>query len=130
MRAAAVCVAALVLAGCGGATKHSAPPVPPRRIPHALAHAWAAQAQAVARSLAAGDGCAAVQQATALREAVSGAEGSVPVRYRGALTAAVDALPGRITCTPPPPAPAPHEHPHPHAHPPHDHGHGPGGDQG
>ncbi len=130
MRAAAIALVALALAGCGGAPRRAAPPPP--RIPQALAHNLAAQASAVAQSLAAGDGCRAQERADQLRGEVVLAvnEHRIPARYEKTLTAAVDDLPGRIACNPAPPAPAPSpRHPpfgfgpgHDHHH----HGHGPG----
>jgi len=136
MRRAAVCLTVLALAGCGGAGKPP-PPKPPPHIPHALAHTWAAQAQAVAHALAAGDGCTAEQQATALRQSIAGATTRIPVRYRATLTTAADALPGRIACTPAPPEPTPTpppaHHPFPFPHPPRPpraHWHGPGHGRG
>jgi len=134
----AALLAVLVLAGCGGSAPAPRVAKPPH-IPHVLAQAWESQASAVARSLAAGDGCTALQQANALRGSVQQSESRVPARLRSPLVAVVDALPARITCNPPPaPAPNPHPehppHPHPHPHPPppdHGHHHGPhGGDRG
>jgi forkhead box protein L len=116
-RAAAIALV-LVLAGCGSG-KTTAPPVAkPPRIPHALAQAWVAQANAVAQALAESDGCTAVAHATALRSEVSSNETRVPRRLRSQLLATVNALPGRITCNPAPPPPSPPAHPHPHPHPP------------
>ncbi len=131
MRAAAITLVALALAGCGGSTRRAAPPAPPH-IPRALARSLAAQASAVAQSLAAGDGCGAQVQANQLRGEVVllVSEHRIPMRYRGTLTAAVEDLPDRITCNPaPPPAPAPSPpppHDHGHGHHDHGHGHGPG----
>jgi hypothetical protein len=109
VRAAALTVVALalMLAGCGGSPRRAAPPAPPH-IPRALAHSLAAQASAVAQSLAAGDGCGAQEHANQLRGDVvlAVSEHRIPVRYRQTLTAAVDDLPDRITCNPAPPAPA------------------------
>ncbi len=131
MRAAAIALVALALAGCGGSPRRAAPQAPPH-IPRALARSLAAQASAVAQSLAAGDGCGAQVQANQLRGEVVllVSEHRIPMRYRGTLTAAVADLPDRITCNPaPPPAPAPpRPHDHGHGFDPghHDHGHGPG----
>lgn len=131
-RIAAIAAAVLVLAGCGGST--APPPVAkPPRIPRALAQTWAAQANAVAQALRAGDGCTAVRDATELRASIAQSEQQVPRRLRAMLVSTVNALPGRITCNPAPPPV--HPHPHPPPHPPkhhgHGHDHGPGGgDQG
>lgn len=132
-RLAAIAAAALVLAGCGGST--APPPVAkPPRIPRALAQTWAAQANAVAQALQAGDGCTAVRDATELRASIAQSEQQVPRRLRAMLVATVNALPGRITCNPaPPPVVKPAKGPKPPKH--HDHGHGHdhgpgGGDQG
>ena len=129
-------LAVAVLAGCGGSAKPPAA-APPPRIPHALAQRWAKQANTVAQEIAAGNGCTARDDATALAAAVSESAGRVPVRLRTQLTSIVTALPGRIQCspTPTPPTPSPHHiapHPHPprgpqphppgpHPHPPHGH---------
>ncbi|MGH2998006.1 MAG: hypothetical protein ACRDNM_01775 [Gaiellaceae bacterium] len=135
MTRAAAIAAVLVLAGCGGGT--TTPPVAkPPHIPRALAQAWVVQANEVAQALADHDGCTAVAHANELRDAVASGEAQVPRRLRATLVAAVNGLPGRITCNPAPPPKThpPHPHPpHPHPEPPkHDgHGHGPGqGDQG
>jgi hypothetical protein len=124
-RAAIIAAAALVLAGCGGG-KTAAPPVAkPPRIPHVLAQEWVRQANAVAQALAARDGCTALDDANALRTAVTSSAAQVPRRLRATLLAAVDGLPARITCNPAPP-PKPHPpHPGPHPPPP-DHGPGHG----
>jgi hypothetical protein len=107
--AAAAATIALLLAGCGGSTYTPPPVAKPPRIPPVLAHAWAAQADAVAQALSAGDGCTAVQHANELRDAVAAGEAQVPRRLRATLLAAVDTLPERITCNPPAPQP-PHDH--------------------
>jgi hypothetical protein len=112
-------LAVLALAGCGGTHEQAAPPKPPH-LPRALARSWAAQADAVAQSLAAGDGCGAQQRANQLRdEVVQAVNGHrIPARLQETLTAAVNDLPARITCNPAPPTPQPQPPP------PHDHGHG------
>jgi hypothetical protein len=121
-RVAVVVVALVLLAGCGGSRRAGPPPSP--RLPHALGHSWSRQANAVAAALAANDGCTAQQLARRLRAEVIEAinAGRIPQRLLEPLTSAVNALPARITCTPPP---APDEHGHGR-----DHGHGHGHDQG
>jgi len=122
-RGALLGLAVLALAGCGGA---AAPPrvATPPRLPRALAHAWASESNAIAQSLAAHDGCTALDHANALRSDVDQAAGEIPARLQAVLRPVVDALPGRITCNPAPPPG--HEKP-----PKHDHGHGNGqGDNG
>lgn len=136
MRAAAITLVALALAGCGGSARRAAPPAPPH-IPRALARSLAAEASAVAQSLAAGDGCSAQERANELRGAVvlAVSEHRIPARYQQKLTAAVDDLPDRITCNPAPPAPSPPPQPHDHGpdfgfgfgHGHHGHDHGWGG---
>lgn len=121
-------LAVLVLAGCGGAA-HPPKAAKPPHIPRVLAQAWETEASSVARALAAGDGCTALHQATALRNSVARAHARVPARLRAPLATVVEQLPGRITCNPPAPAPAapvvqsppqPPQHPiHPAQHPPH-----------
>ncbi|MFL5913936.1 MAG: hypothetical protein ACJ768_25650 [Gaiellaceae bacterium] len=77
----------------------------PPRIQRPLAHSLAAQASAVARALEQTDGCTALAQANELRDAVAQAVAAneIPVRLSAKLTAAVEELPGRITCNPAPP---------------------------
>ena len=116
----------LALAGCGGSAKPRAAASPPR-LPHALAQTLATQANAVAQALAKNDGCTALADATGLQNAVAQAIAAheVPVRLQPTLSATVDALPGRITCTPGPPKHGPKPPKPPKG--PHDHGkHGPG----
>ena len=122
-------LAVLVLAGCGGAARPQAAAKPPH-IPRGLARAWATEASSVAQALAAGDGCTALRQATALRDSVVQAHARVPARLRAPLAAVVEQLPARITCNPPAPAAPVVQRPTPqppHPHPPrHDHWHGRG----
>jgi hypothetical protein len=91
-----------VLAGCGS---QSAPPkhAPPPRLPRALAHAWAQQADAIAASLAANDGCAAQAQVLALQQDVVAAVNAhrVPQRLLEPLSSGVNDLKDQITCAPP-----------------------------
>ena len=93
-----------VLAGCGS---QSAPPkqaAPPPRLPRALAHAWAQQADAIAASLAANDGCAAQARVLALQQDVVAAVNAhrVPQRLLEPLSSGVNDLKDQITCAPPP----------------------------
>jgi len=98
---------ALVLAGCGGNARQTRTQPPPPKLPRSLAHSWSTQAGMVASALAAGDGCTALRDAEQLRTEVGRSLPRVPARYRSSLAAAVESLPGRITCNPPAPAPAP-----------------------
>lgn len=122
-RGAPALLIALALAGCGGATKRPPAVAKPPHLPRALAHALAAQANAVAEALAQTDGCTALRNATDLEQAVTQAVAAhqVPARLQATLTAAVEQLPGRITCNP---APPPEKHHHPKPPKPHDHGKG------
>jgi type IV secretory pathway VirB10-like protein len=100
----------------------------PPHIRRLLAHSLAAQANAVAQALAQTDGCTALAHANELRDAVAQAVSAneIPVRLRAKLTAAVNDLPGRITCNPAPPPPPPEKTKPPK----HDHGHGHGHGEG
>jgi hypothetical protein len=120
--------AVALLAGCGGSRPAQAPPPPPR-LPHALGQAWSREADAVAAALAANDGCTAEQQAGRLRAQVIAAinAGRVPHPLLEPLTSAVNALPARITCTPPKPKPPKPPKPPKHGH---GHGHDHGNDKG
>jgi hypothetical protein len=94
-------LAALALAGCGGAAKHAATSTP--RLPRALAQAWAQQADGVAGALAAGDGCTAQQLAGTLRAEVVQAvnAGQIARVFQEPLLASANDIAGRITCNPP-----------------------------
>jgi hypothetical protein len=98
---------AAVLGGCGS---HASAPRPPR-LPRALAHAWAGQADAVAAALAAGDGCTARTRARRLQSEVVAAVNAhrVPARLLEPLSSGVNGLASRIVCVPPPAPPAPGE---------------------
>ncbi|HWX09295.1 MAG TPA: hypothetical protein VNY33_04900 [Gaiellaceae bacterium] len=100
-RAALVVLAALALAGCGSAVKHTASKPP--QLPRALAQVWAQQADGVAGALAAGDGCTAQQLAGALRAEVVQAVNArqIPSAFQESLLATANDLTGRITCNPP-----------------------------
>ena len=118
MRRGALLLAVLALAGCGGRAA-APPPKPPPKLPAALARFWASEAQTVASSLAAGDGCTAKQAAMLLRTSVVQAIDArrVPARYQETLLATVNALPQRIGCAPPPADQAPPPgHGHGHGH--------------
>ena len=103
MRRAALLLVVAALAGCGGAQ-----PVKPRQphLPSSLAQPWRAGSDAVAAALAAGDGCLALQRATALRTAVIAAVNAhtLPPRFQEPLVSAVNDLVARIRCSPPPPS--------------------------
>ena len=101
-RALVATVAVLAAAGCGGA-RHAAAPEPPK-LPRALAQSWAQQADAVAASIDAGDGCTAQLRAVALQtQVVRAVDGhQVPRRFVEPLVAAANDLVARIACTPAP----------------------------
>jgi hypothetical protein len=124
-RGATALLVALALAGCGGSTKQPPAVAKPPRMPHLLAHTLAAQASSVAQALAQTDGCTAVADANALRDAVTRAIAAheIPARLQPTLTAAVEALPGHITCNP---APQPQPQPPAKTKPPKPPKHGPG----
>jgi hypothetical protein len=110
--------AVLLLAGCGGGTVTTTVTttahVPP--LPHALAARLAAESDAVASALDAGDGCAAQTAATKLQSDTIAAINAheVPGIYQEELLGRVNALTAKITCTPPAPVvttqPAPRKH--------------------
>jgi len=98
-------ILAVGAAGCGsggGATTQAAPPP---RLPRALAHAWAQQADAVRSSLAAGDTCTAKTLAARLQSEVVAAVNAhrIPRPLLEPLSSGVNDLASRITCVPPPP---------------------------
>jgi hypothetical protein len=102
--AAAPLVSALVLAGCGaerpaqrsGAARAAL-------LPQALAQQLAAESDEVARSLAAGNGCAARSAAIRLRRQTIQAinAGHVPAAFQERLQSAANDLAGRIHCVAP-----------------------------
>jgi hypothetical protein len=128
--AIAISLAALAAAGCGGSAKPAAAPAPPK-LPRTLARSWAQQADAIAASLAAGDGCTAQLRAVALRTEVVQAvnDRRVPTRYLEPLVGTVNDLPNRITCTVAP-APAPGDTKHGDQQNGHGNQHGDNGDGG
>jgi hypothetical protein len=97
--------ACLALAGCGSAAAPQEHATSPPRLPRALAHAWAQQADDVASALAAGDGCRARARAAVLQRDVIAAVNAhrVPRSLLEPLSSGVNDLAGRIVCTPPPP---------------------------
>jgi hypothetical protein len=93
---------AVALAGCGS---HAAQPKPVQpKLPRALAHAWAQQADAIAASLAENDGCGAQTRVAALQQEVVAAVNAhrIPRRLLEPLSSGVNDLAAQITCTPPP----------------------------
>ena len=111
-RVALAMLAALTLAGCGGAAKHAASKQP--GLPRALAQAWAQQADGVAGTLAAGDGCTAQQLAGTLRAEVVQAvnAGQIARVFQEPLLATANDVAGRITCNPAPPEKPKHDKKH------------------
>jgi hypothetical protein len=107
----AALAAALCLSACGAAKQAAPPPTFSR----SLASALAAQSDAVADSLAAGNSCRALTLAHALQQRTIAAinEHRVAAGLQEQLSSAVNELVARVTCMPPPaPAPAPREHGH------------------
>jgi len=96
--------AALCLSGCGGA-KQSTPPPP--TLPHSLATTLAAQSDAVADALAAGNSCRALALAQRLQRQTVAAinNGRVSGRLQEQLSGAVNDLVVRVSCVPPAAAP-------------------------
>jgi hypothetical protein len=97
---------ALCLTACGG-TKHATPPPPPT-LSHALGATLAAQSDAVASALAAGNSCSALILAKQLQHQTIAAinHGSVPAPLQEQLAGSVNELVARVQCVPTP-APAP-----------------------
>jgi len=116
----AALAAALCLSACGGA-KQATPPPPPT-FSRALASSLAAQSDAVAASLAAGDSCRALALAQQLQHrtiaAING--GRIALGLQEQLSAAVNELVARVHCVPPAPA-EPQEHGHEKHEPKHGH---------
>jgi hypothetical protein len=94
VKRAALLLAVLAVAGCGGAAKQIAGP----RLPHALAQRWAQRADAIAVA----DPCAAHHGAAALRADVILAVNTrkIPQSLLEPLTSKVNALAGHKACTP------------------------------
>lgn len=97
----AALVAALCLAGCGGGAADRPAPSRPK-LPAALATQLAERSDRVAAALAAGDGCGARNQATALQQATVQAINArqVPAALQEDLSGTVNDLVGRIHCAP------------------------------
>jgi hypothetical protein len=116
----AALAAALCLSACGGA-KRAAPPPPPT-FTRSLASSLAAETDAVAAALAAGDSCRALSLARRLQQNTIAAinRGRVAAGLQEQLSGAVNELVGRLHCVPSAPqAPAPKEQ----------HGHGKHGEK-
>jgi hypothetical protein len=96
-------LAAACIGGCGSA-KDAAPPPP--AFPRTVAATLAAQSDAVADAIAAGDSCHALALAQQLqRNAIAAINARrVDARLQEDLQSAVNDLAARVTCTPPPPA--------------------------
>ncbi len=103
-RSAAVVLAAVVLAGCGGHSSHRTA-LPPPKLQRALAQQLAKLSERVAEKLDARDSCAARVAANALQSrtiaAVNGHE--VPDALKEPLMSAATELASRIQCAPAPP---------------------------
>ena len=100
---------ALLVAGCGGAERQTAPRES-AKIAEPVAERLAAQSETIAERYEAGDVCGAARDADALVRQVRAAidAGQVPARYREQLIAAATQLQVDINCPPPaPPPPAP-----------------------
>jgi hypothetical protein len=90
-------------------------PPPPPTLSHSLGSSLAAQSEAVASALAAGDSCGALTLGHQLQQRTIAAinEGRVPAGLQEQLSSAVNALVARVQCVPPPPQPRPeprHDH--------------------
>jgi hypothetical protein len=96
--------AALSLAGCGSGADHRAAAPPPPRLPRALAAALAAQSDAIAQALEAGDPCRASSLARVLQAHTIAAINArrIAAGLQEPLAGAVTDLATRIQCTPPP----------------------------
>ena len=135
IRMIVVILACAGAAACGGGSAGSASQAPRGPvIPRAVAADLAAQADAVAVSLDAQRGCAALDQARRLGTAVDAAiaAGRVPAKLQPQLRATATRLAAGIRCVPPsppaPPAPPPPTNQKPPGHDRHHHHkhHGPG----
>jgi hypothetical protein len=97
----AALLAALCLAGCGGGSGHRTAPQP--KLPRAVAAPLASQSDEVARTLDAGDACAALERAQKLQQDTVAAinAGRVPGSFQEQLASTVGDLVSRIECVPP-----------------------------
>jgi hypothetical protein len=97
----AALAAALCLSACGGA-KQSAPPPPPT-FGRSLASSLAAESDALAAALAAGNSCRALALGRRLQQRTIAAinDGKVAAGLQEQLSAAVNELVARVRCVPP-----------------------------
>ena len=98
---ALIVAAATLAAGCGGA-RQAQPPAP--KFPRSVARDLAARSDRIAATLAAGDRCGAVGQASDLQQVAHNEAdaGQVPTAFRARLLAAADALAASLpACSPP-----------------------------
>ena len=74
------------------------------KLPRALAHAWAQEANAIAASLAAGNGCDAQTRVAALQQEVMAAVNAhrIPRRLLEPLSSGINDLAAQVTCVPQP----------------------------
>ncbi len=105
----AALAAALCLNACGG-SKHSVPPPP--TFSHSLGSSLAAQTDAVASALAAGESCSALALARQLQQRTNEAitEGRVAAGLQAQLSSAVNELVTRVQCVPSAQAEPRHDH--------------------
>jgi hypothetical protein len=98
----AACSLVVVVAGCGGGGQAERT-TPQPRLPKAEARLLAARADRIASRLDAGDACAALAQATALRSEVTAAinAGRIPQAFLETLSSSVNGLVERVgACRP------------------------------
>jgi hypothetical protein len=95
--AALLASAALLAPACGGSGE-TAPAA--QKLPRALAESLAAQSEAVAARLDAGDSCGAAEEATSLQATALAAieDGEIPPAFADELKATVTELAGQIRC--------------------------------
>jgi hypothetical protein len=97
----AALAAVLCLSACGGVKQRAAPPP---ALSRSLGSSLAAQSDAVASALAAGNSCEALTLAHQLQQRTIAAinEGRVAAGLQEQLSSAVNALVTRVQCVPPP----------------------------